>query len=311
MIDNESQSGKSKSIEGGTIVTIGTFDGIHLGHQKVLERVVKEADGENLPSLVISFDPHPLRVLRPSEAPELLSTVDEKLDLLSHYAVDYVEIIPFTHEFSRISAEEFVREILLKRYHMRKLVIGFDHGFGRGREGSLPMLQSQAGEMGFNLVIVEPFEVEGEKVSSSRIRKYISNSDFDYATRVLGRPYSMITRAIKGDGRGTSLGFPTANLNIQDQHKLIPPDGVYAVRVTVKGESRHGMMHQGKRPTFPGAKPSIEVHILDFDGDLLDEELKIEYISWIRAIEHFEGATQLKEQLLKDREIVEKIFLEE
>ncbi len=311
MQEKEYQSRDRKTIESGTVVTIGTFDGIHMGHQKVLERIAEEAVREDLTSLLISFDPHPLSVVKPLEAPGLLTTVEEKLELISNYAIDNVEIIRFTPEFSRISAGDFVREILLERYFMRELVIGFDHGFGKGREGSVPMLRSQADELGFKIIVVEPVEVDGKKVSSSRIRKSIGSANFDYVTRALGRPYSMITRAIRGDGRGSGLGFPTANLDVQGQDKLIPPDGVYAVRVIVKGQSYPGMMHQGKRPTFPGAKPSMEVHLLDFDGNLLGEELKIEYIRWIRAVEHFEGPAELKAQLLRDRETVKKIFLEE
>jgi riboflavin kinase/FMN adenylyltransferase len=297
-------------ITGETVVTIGTFDGIHIGHRKVLEQVVREAGKRGMTSLVITFDPHPLKVLRPSEAPGLLSTIDEKLKLLTQFDIDLVEIIPFTTEFSRLTPRRFVEEILFEEYSMRALVVGYDHGFGRGRGGSPAMLRSLSREMGFSLVVVGPVEVDGEKVSSSRIRKYIGNADFHYVGRALGRRYSLSASVVPGEGRGRTIGFPTANLKVLGGGKLLPPDGVYVVEVLLDGRPYPGMMHQGERPTFPGVPASIEVHLIGFDGEIIGRDVEVEYIDWLRDIRHFDGPVELRDQLVRDRSEAMKKYIE-
>lgn len=295
-----------ESITKGAVVTVGTFDGIHVGHRKVLDKVIQRAHQRDLNSLILTFDAHPLSVLKPSEAPGLLTNLDEKLKLISQLSIDYVEILPFTREFSRLSPGEFVRNILMGRYGLKELVIGYDHGFGRGREGSVPMLETLAKEMAFDLSVVPPVSLDGRPVSSTRIRKKIALADFDYVTRALGRYYSIEALVKKGDGRGRTIGFPTANLEIIGPGKLIPPPGVYAVRGWIKGEFYTGMMHQGERPTFSGAGPSFEVHLIGFNGDLLGERIEVEYHHRIREIRKFESADDLRKQLEKDRDHVRK-----
>jgi riboflavin kinase/FMN adenylyltransferase len=308
---DELRSDRIKSIAGESVVTVGTFDGIHIGHRKVLEKVIEKARREDLNSVIVTFDTHPLKVLRPSAAPGLLTTLEEKLKILSHFEVDFIEVIPFNRDFAQLSPRDFIEGVLIQDYLMKELIMGYDHGFGRNREGSVPMLQSIAGEMGFGLSVVSPVQMEGETVSSSRIRKCVGDADFDYVTRTLGRFYSMETTVIRGEGRGKTIGFPTANLEILGQDKLIPPDGVYAVRVLHKGESYAGMLHNGDRPTFSGVEPSVEVHLIGFDGYLQGESLEVQFIGWIREIKRFSGSEELKEQLLKDREVVKQIYPEE
>ena len=184
---------------------------------------------------------------------------------------------------------------------MSDLVIGYDHGFGHGRKGSEPMLRSLAREMGFGLSVVDAVAVDGETVSSSRIRKFVGNADFRYVKHALGRRYSLTAGVIPGEGRGRTIGFPTANLKVPGRGKLLPPDGVYAVLVRVNGKACPGMMHQGERPTFAGAAPSLEVHLIDFEGDLAGEILDVEYVAWIRSIKRFPGPEQLRARLARDR----------
>jgi len=294
----------------GAVVTVGTFDGIHLGHREVLGQVIEKAGRENLDSVVVTFEPHPLRILRPSEAPGMLSTLEEKLEILSRFSLDHVEVIPFTREFAALSAREFVNGILIDRFGMRELIIGHDHGFGHGREGSVPLLRSMADELAFELCVVDPVEVNGERVSSSRIRKSVSNADFDYPERALGRRYSLLAKVIQGEGRGKTIGFPTANLQVTGEYKLMPPSGVYAVRCRIGNRAYPGMMHQGARPTFSDAPASIEVHLIGFEGALVGMTLEVEYLQWIRRIRKFPGPDRLREQLERDREIARKKYQE-
>jgi riboflavin kinase/FMN adenylyltransferase len=290
------------------VVTVGTFDGVHVGHRVVLERLKERGRILEMNSLVVTFDPHPLSVLRPAEAPSLLTTTEEKLRRILQIGVDRVEVIPFTYDFAALSPREFVRDILREDLAMEELVIGYNHGFGRDREGSVHMLKSLAAEMGFRLSVVEPVLVNGEKVSSSRIRRCIDRADFDFANRALGRPYSFSARVVPGEGRGKALGFPTANLEVVGADKLIPPPGVYAVRGWIKEESFVGMMHQGERPTFPGSPPSMEVHLIGFEGDVSNERLVIDYLSRMRDIRRFDGPDELREQLGRDRKRSMEIF---
>ncbi|OGF98107.1 MAG: riboflavin biosynthesis protein RibF [Candidatus Glassbacteria bacterium RBG_16_58_8] len=299
---DEDRTSKVVDTGEGAVITVGTFDGIHIGHQTVLDCVVKDAKRKFLKGIVLTFQTHPLQVLRPSEAPRLLTTLEEKVSLLTRFGIDGVEIIPFTPEFSRLSPVAFVRDYLSKKFQMVELVIGYDHGFGHGRQGSVAVLRSIADELGFQLVVVDPVKVDSQAVSSSRIREAIGRGDLDYTGRALGRPYSFLGRVVRGDGRGRDIGFPTANLALSGHDKLLPPDGVYAVQVELKGEAYAGMLHQGKRPPFERAARSIEVHLIDFEGDILNESLEVGYLKWIRPIERFVGPDELRAQLEKDRE---------
>jgi riboflavin kinase / FMN adenylyltransferase len=278
------------------VVTVGTFDGVHRGHQMVLQALIEKAAALHLHSVVVTFDPHPLRIVRPEQAPLVLTTRGEKEQILTAYDVDRIHILPFTKELSEYEPERFVREILITQFRMKHLVIGYDHGFGKGRSGDVDTLRRIGSELGFTVDVVPPYDVDGEHVSSSRIRALIHDGKIEEATHALGRPYAIRGRVAKGDGRGRKLGMPTANLELDDPHKLLPLPGIYAVTVgPVKG-----VMHLGPRPTFVGAGPTIEVHLFDFDRDIYHHTITVEVRGWIRGIERFDRVDALVDAMHAD-----------
>ena len=271
------------------VVTVGTFDGVHRGHQMVLRELIAQAHALNLHSVVVTFDPHPLRVVRPDQAPLVLTTRGEKEEILTAYDVDRIHILPFTRALSQYEPERFVTEILIGQFRMKHLVIGYDHGFGKGRSGDVDTLRRIGDDLGFAVDVVPPYDVDGQPVSSSRIRSLLAEGKIDEANHALGRPYAIRGRVAKGDGRGRSLGMPTANLELDDPHKLLPLPGIYAVTVgPVKG-----VMHLGPRPTFVGAGPTIEVHLFDFSKDIYHHTITVEVRAWIRGIEKFGSVDEL------------------
>ena len=278
------------------VVTVGTFDGVHRGHQMVLKELISKAHALKLHSVVVTFDPHPLRIVRPEQAPMVLTTRGEKEQILTAYDVDRIHILPFTKELSQYEPERFVSEILIGQFRMKHLVIGYDHGFGKGRSGDVETLQRIGRDLGFGVDVVPPYDVDGEHVSSSRIRRLLEAGTIEEATHALGRPYSIRGRVAKGDGRGRQLGMPTANLELDDPHKLLPRPGIYAVTVgPVKG-----VMHLGPRPTFVGAGPTIEVHLFDFDQDIYHHTITVEVQAWIRGIEKFDDVETLIAAMQED-----------
>ena len=278
------------------VVTVGTFDGVHRGHQMVLTELITRARALGLHSVVVTFDPHPLRIVRPEQAPLVLTTRGEKEQILTAYDVDRIHILPFTKELSQYEPERFVTEILIGQFRMKHLVIGYDHGFGKGRSGDVDTLRRIGTEMGFAVDVVAPYDVDGEHVSSSRIRTLLQDGKIEEATHALGRPYSIRGRVAKGDGRGRQLGMPTANLELDDPHKLLPLPGIYAVTVGPV----QGVMHLGPRPTFVGAGPTIEVHLFDFNQDIYHHTITVEVRAWIRGIEKFDHVDQLVEAMHAD-----------
>lgn len=285
-------------------VTVGTFDGVHRGHQEVLKTLLRIAQERRERSVLVTFDPHPLKVVRPHEAPKLLTTPAEKEAIIATYAVDLVAHVPFTRELSQYDPARFVREILVDRFGLAHLVIGYDHGFGRGRSGDVETLKAIGGVIGFEVDVVEPCRVAGDKISSSRIRSMLMHGDVAGAAAALGRPYSLSGSVVPGDGRGHALGMPTANLEIGDADKLIPLEGIYAVRV----DGQAAVAHLGPRPTFEGARPSIEVHILDFSGDLYGQTLRVEFAERIRAIEKFASSEALAAGMQTDAHRARSFF---
>lgn len=286
----------------GTVATVGTFDGVHKGHWRVLQEIGERAAATGRRSLLVTFDPHPLRIVRPDHAPRLLTTPLEKKEILAESGVDYAVFLSFTEALSRYPPRRFVQEILLARLGVEELVIGYDHGFGRDRSGDPETLIRIGAELGFTVDVVAPISAMGEPISSSRIRGALSAGRVDEATYCLGRPYSIRGVVVRGEGRGRGLGFPTANLVVADGDKLIPPPGIYAVRGVLRSGTEAGALHVGPRPTFIGSPPSIELHLLDFDRDIYGEEVRVDFVRYLREVRPFATASALVDQMREDVE---------
>lgn len=291
------------------VVTSGTFDGVHIGHQKILNRlkeIARNTDGE---TVVITFWPHPRYVLKPGATPHLLlNTFEEKAELIKEQGINHLLRIPFTKEFSQTTSQEFIENILVKKIGTKKLVIGYDHKFGRDREGSFEQLSLNASNYGFGVEEIPRQDVDNDAVSSSRIREALEKGDIETANEFLGRPYSLRGRVVMGDKLGRVLGYPTANLNIDSNDKLVPAHGIYAVTIEHESERLKGMLYIGNRPTVDGTKLAIEVNIFDFNKDIYGEELKVNLISTIRGDAKFNDLEALKNQMNADKIQALKVF---
>jgi riboflavin kinase/FMN adenylyltransferase len=286
--------------DAGAVVTVGTFDGVHRGHREVLDDLTRRAELSGRRSVLVTFHPHPLRIVRPEAAPPLLTPTPEKKLLLAESGVQHAVILPFTRELQQLSARDFVVRILLARLGMRELVIGYDHGFGRGREGSVETMRELGEEMGFAVDVVDAVRLNGEPVSSTRIRQALAAGDVREAARCLGRPYSLEGSVVHGQHRGRELGFPTANIAIADPEKMLPLAGIYAVFGWVGERRVPGLLHLGPRPTFPGDPPTVELYLMDFSGDLYGRELRIELCHHLREILPFDSVEALVAQMRED-----------
>ena len=285
----------------GTVLTVGTFDGVHRGHQDVIARLVDRARTARLPSMLVTFEPHPLEVVNPAVAPLLLTTRVEKLAVLAATGVDLVAILPFTSELSALSAEEFVDRCLLDRLRMRELLIGHDHGFGRGREGDVDTLRTLGAARGFVVEVVPPVRTAaGETISSSRIRRAVATGDLEEAVECLGRRYSVMGPVVPGEARGRTLGFRTVNVEPGSPRKLLPPDGVYAVEVRTARGSFGGMLNLGARPTFGDPRRTIEAHMFDVDADFYGDVVEVAFVDRLRDVVRFDGPEALRTQLAAD-----------
>ena len=288
-------------LAGGSTVTVGSFDGVHLGHHAVLREIAERAAAAGRASVLVTFEPHPLEVVNPQAAPLLLTTGPERREILAQTALDYVLFLRFDRRVAALSPEEFVRDILLERCGMRELVIGHDHGFGRGRSGDVDTLRRLGIEYGFDVDVVPAVDFGDQHVSSSRIRRAVAGGDLATAARMLGRPYQVSGLVGHGERRGRLLGIPTINLAEVPPQKLLPPDGVYAVRVEWRGGRAGGMMNQGPRPTFQDGRRVLEAHLFDFDGDLYGEWVRLEWVERLRDVERFASVQELQQQLERDR----------
>lgn len=284
------------------VVTSGTFDGVHIGHQKILNRLKEIASDIGGETVVITFWPHPRYVLKPGATPHLLlNTFEEKAELIKEQGINHLLRIPFTKEFSQITSLEFIENILVKRIGTKKLVIGYDHKFGRNREGSFEQLSQNASSYGFDVEEISRQDVDNVGVSSSRIRQALEDGDIDTATHFLGRRYSLTGRVVKGDKLGRVLGYPTANIDIDSNDKLVPAHGIYAVTVEHESERLKGMLYIGNRPTVDGTRMVIEVNIFDFDKDIYGENLKVNLVATIRKDAKFDDLETLKKQMQADK----------
>jgi len=290
-------------------VSVGTFDGVHKGHQAIIRRMTDIAEQNGLVSVILTFDPHPRYALKKDDDKlKLLSTTAEKIALLERAGVDYAVLINFSEEFARISYEEFIKDYLSDRLHARFIVIGFDHRFGSKRSGDHLKLIDSKEKYGFSVVEILAQNDDGSAISSTRIRKYIENQQVEQANKLLNYTYSIGGTVVRGTNTGTKLGFPTANLCVDDTCKLIPANGVYVVKVKIKNVFYYGMCNIGFKPTFEKQALTIETHIFDFNKDIYGQYIRISFISFMRDEQKFEHISLLKAQLEIDKQtIIKKI----
>lgn len=284
------------------VLTLGSFDGVHVGHQKILSRLVDTAKAINGQVVLLTFDPHPRKILFPSSnSVQLLSTLEEKIDLLSKYGVEHLVVQPFTRDFSMMEHDFFVRELLVKQIGVKKLVIGYDHQFGHNRSGSFKELELLAPSLGFEVEEIPEQDINASAVSSTRIRRALTEGNIVDANNLLGYDYSFTGTVVKGNQIGRTLGFPTANLLSHDLDKLVPCNGVYAVLVEVHGETFKGVLSIGNRPTFDNGDRSIEVNIFDFNQDIYGEQCTLRFKNFIRPELKFNGVVELIVEMNNDK----------
>lgn len=296
-IFNSIQDFKTTSV---TIVTLGTFDGVHIGHRKIIERLVQNTD-PTTESLVLTFFPHPRMVLQGDSEIKLLNTIDEKAFLLEENGLDNLVIHPFDQAFSRLTAEEFVKNILVDIFNIKKIIIGHDHRFGRNRTANIDDLIVFGKEYNFEVEQISAQEIDEVSVSSTKIRNSLLDGNIQLANNYLGYNYFLTGTVVKGKQLGRTIGFPTANLSIKESYKLIPQNGVYVVRSIINDKTVYGMMNIGFNPTVNGQNQTIEVHFFDFDEDLYGKELRVSILNRIRSEQKFESVLKLKEQLAQDK----------
>lgn len=291
------------------VVTSGTFDGVHIGHKKIIDRVNKITDNSKGESVIITFWPHPRLVLYPEEKDlKLLTTFEEKASMLRELGIDHLIKIKFTKEFSRTTSEEFIKNILVKKIGTKKLVIGYDHRFGRNREGSFENLKKDAPKYGFEVEEIPRQDIDDVAVSSTKIRKSLLKGDIKTGNEYLGRPYLITGEVVSGNKIGRSMGFPTANIKVSNRNKLIPADGIYAVKVFVEEKEYKGMLYIGNRPTLNVSDKTIEVNIFDFNEEIYDKSISIYFYEQIRDDVKFNSLEELRLQLKKDRETVTQLL---
>lgn len=285
------------------VVTSGTFDGVHRGHQKILSRLRELSDKQHGETVVLTFWPHPRMIVSDdSQNLQLLSTIEEKIDLFSQLGIDHLIITPFTRAFSELSSDEFIQQVLVDRIGTKKFVIGYDHRFGRNREGSFDFLRQVAPSYGFEVEEIPRQDIDALAVSSTRIRKALLRGETTTATELLGRPYAFSGTVVKGKQLGRTLGYPTANVEVRESYKLIPANGVYAVLVRQGPHLIKGMLNIGVRPTVGGDSRTIEVHLFDFKEDIYGEHLQVQVLYYLRHEMKFDGISALVQQLHADQE---------
>lgn len=286
-----------------TVLTLGTFDGIHLGHQQIIKRVIECSEEYKLRNLIITFHPHPRKVINPEMQLKLLTTKEEQISILKKLGVQNLFIVNFTKEFSQLTPEEFIKNFLVNKIGLSRIVIGYDHHFGKGRGGDVEFLLASGEKYDFEILQIQPFIIDSEPVSSTKIRTALEVGDINKANRMLGRYYSFSGVVVEGDKRGRELGYPTANIKIENEDKLLPEIGIYAVLVEIDGIEHKALLSIGKRPTFYNdGKVVPEVYIYDFNNDIYGKEIKVNLIHKLRGEEKFNSAEELIRQMNIDRE---------
>ena len=284
-----------------TAITIGTFDGVHIGHRQILLRLINDAKEADLNAVLVTFFPHPRMVLQKESDIKLLNTLEEKIEILKTLGLDYVIVHPFTKEFSRLTAQEFVRDILVNKLKAKKIIIGYDHRFGRNRNADIKDLIAFGDALDFEVEEISAQEVDKVSVSSTKIRTALEEADITTANAYLGYAFMLSGTVKKGKGLGRQIAFPTANIKIEESYKLIPKNGVYVVRSTIDGKLYHGMMNIGFNPTVAGTEKSIEVHFFDLEQNLYDKKIQVELLHHLREEHKFDSVDALKTQLKQDK----------
>lgn len=293
-----------------TVLTVGTFDGVHAGHRAILDTVVRKAKERDARSVLVTFDPHPRNIINPGEAGiKLLTTIQERSEILEELGIDEMVVIPFDRDFSLLSSEEFIRDIIYDKIGVSEFVIGYDHHFGRDRKGTIETIETIGKELNFDAYVVSKREIGDQTVSSTAIRKAISEKgDVEQAAKFLQRPYRLNGMVVHGDKRGKEIGYPTANIKPEHPQKIIPRDGVYAVRVRVMDNWFKGMMNIGTRPTFEGKVRALEVNLFDFDENIYGKEVQVRFFNRIRKEVKFDGINELIAQLRKDEKKAKELL---
>jgi riboflavin kinase/FMN adenylyltransferase len=288
------------------VLTIGTFDGVHIGHQKIISRLKEVAQQKGGETVILTFFPHPRMILHPDDLNiKLISTMDEKAELMKSLGIDHLIITPFTRDFSNLNPQEYIKDILVEKIGTTHIIIGYDHRFGKDRSGGLAELQNYASEFGYEVEEIPEQDIDDVAISSTKIRNALLSGDVKTAESFLGYPFHLSGKVIKGDQIGRTIGFPTANLFIEESYKLIPSDGIYAVSVDfksgqLKNKSAKGMAYIGHRPTINGMSRNIEVNIFDFNEDIYGETIRLNFLKYLRDDQKFNSLNELKEQLAKD-----------
>uniref|UniRef100_A0A832DLH6 Riboflavin biosynthesis protein n=1 Tax=Ignavibacterium album TaxID=591197 RepID=A0A832DLH6_9BACT len=286
-----------------TVLTVGTFDGIHLGHQQIIKRVIECSEENKLRNLIITFHPHPRKVINPEMQLKLLTTNEEQINILEKLGVQNLLVINFTKEFSQLTPDEFVKYYLVDKIGLSRIVIGYDHHFGKGRGGDVEFLLAAGKKYDFEILQIQPFIIDGETVSSTKIRSALEVGDINKVNKMLGRYYSFSGVVVEGDKRGRELGYPTANIKLSDEDKMLPQIGIYAVLVEIDGIEHKALLSIGKRPTFYNdGKVVPEVYIYDFNNDIYGKEIKVNLIQKLRGEEKFNSAEELIRQMNIDKE---------
>jgi len=289
------------------VVTLGSFDGLHLGHQAIIIRLMEKSNEKSQTAVVVTYEPHPQSVVAPSDVPLLLTTLEEKLTLMGKLGVEEIVVMDFDRELKEYSAEEFIERILVEKLNVGGLVVGNDHAFGKNRSGGMDLLRKTSDKSGFNLEVVPAQYVNGVRVSSSQIRKRLKAGEFSLAIAMLGHSYPLSGNVISGRGRGRSLDYPTLNLEIHPR-KLLPSDGVYSARVQLDGKSYVGMLYIGPRPTFGEVDRSVEIHVFGLDQNAVGSKVEVQVESWIRDPMTFPDPSQLRDQMKSDEKKIKRLF---